>query len=64
MHLNIKLIALDMDGTLLTSDKTITPRTIEALKSAHEKGAEIAICTGRVVRGSADIFPSFLLSVM
>lgn len=40
-----------MDGTLLTSDKTITPRTIEALQAAHEKGAEIAICTGRVVQG-------------
>ena len=57
MNLNIKLIALDMDGTLLTSDKTITPRTIEALKAMHDNGAEIAICTGRVVQGIRRYLP-------
>ena len=57
MKFNIKLIALDMDGTLLTSDKTITPRTIEALKAMHDNGAEIAICTGRVVQGIRRYLP-------
>ena len=57
MNLNIKLIALDMDGTLLDSDKEITPRTIEALRKAHESGAEIAICTGRVVQGIRRYLP-------
>ena len=32
-----KLIALDMDGTLLTSEKVISEDTKEALKKAEER---------------------------
>lgn len=34
----IKLIASDLDGTLLTSQKEITPRLQKALTSIHEMG--------------------------
>lgn len=44
-------IFLDVDGTLLTSDYRITPRTREALLAARDKGHVIAICSGRAVRG-------------
>jgi len=57
MNLNIKLIALDMDGTLLNSKKEITPRTVAALEAAHQQGAEIVICTGRVVQGIRRYLP-------
>lgn len=43
----IKLIALDMDGTILNSDHVISERTINAIKSAQEKGIEVIISTGR-----------------
>ncbi len=44
----IKLIATDLDGTLMSPDHlTITPRTLTALESAHDKGVKIAIATGR-----------------
>lgn len=44
----IKLIATDLDGTLMSPDHlTVTPRTIHALKRAHNKGIKIAIATGR-----------------
>lgn len=43
-----KLICLDMDGTLLDTNKKISDRTKNAIKKAHEKGVKIAISTGRV----------------
>ncbi len=44
----IKLIATDLDGTLMSADHlTVTPRTINTLKAAHDKGVKIAIATGR-----------------
>lgn len=44
----IKLIATDLDGTLMSPDHlTVTPRTVSALKAAHDKGVHIAIATGR-----------------
>ena len=43
----IKLIAIDLDGTLLKSDGTISQVNIESLHYAHSKGVKIVICTGR-----------------
>ena len=45
-----KLIALDLDGTLLTSDKRITARAEAAIKALSHQGVHIAICTGRPPR--------------
>ena len=42
-----KLIAADMDGTLLTNDKRITPRTADAIRRATEAGAIFCLSTGR-----------------
>lgn len=46
--MNYKLIAIDMDGTLLTRDKRISEENIKALRRAHDEGVIIAICTGRL----------------
>ena len=53
------LLALDMDGTLLTSEKRISPRTREALRRLAESGTPVALCTGRCVRELMD-YPSQL----
>lgn len=45
----MKLLAIDMDGTLLNSKHTITEKTIEALKLAKEHGYEIVPTTGRSI---------------
>lgn len=45
----IKMIALDLDGTLLTSDKTISKRNENALKKLHNSGIKIVLCTGRPI---------------
>ncbi|GGF91472.1 Cof-type HAD-IIB family hydrolase [Paenibacillus aceti] len=42
-----KLIALDVDGTLLTDDHVLTPGTIEVIKQIAEQGTEFVLCTGR-----------------
>ena len=42
-----KLLALDMDGTLLTSQKRISPRTREALRNAAQRGIAATLSTGR-----------------
>lgn len=46
------LIALDLDGTLLTDDKTISPTTKKVLKKAQEDGHIVMIATGRPYRSS------------
>lgn len=43
----VKLIAIDMDGTLLTPEHSITPRTILAINKALEQGIQVVIATGR-----------------
>ena len=46
-----KIIALDMDGTLLNDNKIVTEKTKNALKKAEEKGVKIVLASGRPVDG-------------
>lgn len=56
LKMDIKLIATDLDGTLLAPDHvSITPRTISALIKAHEMGVKIAISTGRTLSLIKDV---------
>lgn len=43
----IKLIASDMDGTLIGNDREISKENIQAIKLAQSKGIHFAIATGR-----------------
>ena len=43
----IKLIATDIDGTLLSPQGIITERSLKAIRAAREKGVTVAIATGR-----------------
>lgn len=45
--MDIKLIATDLDGTLLTNDKKLSAKNAESLKLAAEKGIHIVPATGR-----------------
>ena len=44
-----KLIALDMDGTLLKSDKSIHADTARDIMQASKKGIYVVYCSGRAV---------------
>jgi Cof subfamily protein (haloacid dehalogenase superfamily) len=45
-----RLIATDLDGTLLRSDHTVSPRTVAALAAAERAGVEVFFVTGRPLR--------------
>ena len=45
----IKLVALDLDGTLLTGEKKITEENKKAIKLAKEQGVKVVLCTGRPI---------------
>lgn len=47
----IRFIGLDLDGTLLTPDKTISPRTRTAIQKCTEKGILLVPITGRPAHG-------------
>src|SRR5271165_261836 len=48
MHPPVRLVAIDVDGTLLpTFAQKISERTARALKSAQNAGIHVAIATGR-----------------
>lgn len=44
---NCRLLLFDLDGTLLRSDKTISERTLKALRRCRQKGILIGVSTSR-----------------
>lgn len=48
--MDIQMIAMDMDGTLLRSDNTISNRTKQALREAQQKGIKLVLASGRSYR--------------
>ena len=55
---DIRLIALDLDGTLLNSDKQLTQQNAQALACAAARGIEIVPTTGRFFSGMPEIIRS------
>ena len=51
----IKLLALDLDGTLLDSRGDITEKNIEAIRQAEESGVLVTIATGRRFRDALPV---------
>lgn len=45
---NLKMIAFDIDGTILNDEGELTPRTIAALRRAMEAGVKLVCATGRM----------------
>lgn len=49
--MGIKMVLLDLDGTLLTTEKTLSPANRRALERAAAMGVHIVPCTGRLYKG-------------
>jgi hydroxymethylpyrimidine pyrophosphatase-like HAD family hydrolase len=49
----ISLVLADVDGTLVTAEKVLTPRAAKAVKALHAAGIAFAITSGRPPRGMA-----------
>ena len=47
----IKVLALDLDGTLTNDQKEVTPRTRAALDAAIERGVTVVLASGRPTAG-------------
>ena len=52
---DIRLITLDLDGTLLNSKKELSPENAAALQWAADQGIEIVPTTGRFYGGMPEI---------
>ena len=44
----IRLVALDLDGTLIGEDLRLPPRTTAAIRAAVERGVHVVLATGRM----------------
>ena len=55
------LLAVDLDGTLLHNDHTISDFSADTLIRAQEKGLTVALCTGRPTDGARHIAESLRL---
>jgi len=47
-----KMVAIDLDDTLLADDLTISPQTIEAIQQSVNKGVVVTLATGRMYRSA------------
>ena len=52
----LKLVATDLDGTLLHTDGTVTARTRNVLKAVEDKGILVVFVTGRPIRWMDDLW--------
>ncbi len=59
----IKLLALDIDGTLLNPRGEVTPRTREALDEVHKRGILVALVTGRRFGSARPVVEDLALQV-
>ena len=59
----IKLLALDLDGTLLTHDKQISTENKVAIKQAQAAGVHVVITTGRPLKAIEHILKELDLLV-
>lgn len=53
---NIRMVALDLDGTVFNDQKQITPRTLQAIRTALDKGVVVLPATGRTLTGVPEAF--------
>lgn len=53
--MSLKVIIMDVDGTLTSNDKDVTPKTKEALLKAEEAGAILVLASGRPTSGLLDL---------
>ena len=61
--MNVKAIMCDIDGTLLSSDGVVTPKTVEMIKKAREQRILFGLSTGRDVNSIQTLLKSWELMV-
>lgn len=62
------LVALDVDGTILHEDETLSPHVVDAIQAARDAGHEVTLSTGRAwehtktVLTALELEPEFVVS--
>jgi len=59
----ISVVAFDMDGTLLRSDDTVSPRTMAALTECRRRGMRLVVATGRRLASAQRSLPPELQAI-
>ena len=52
---DIKMLVLDIDGTIFKKDYTASERVKQTLKSLVKKGIKVVLCTGRMYAATKQI---------
>ena len=52
MTADIRLLVLDIDGTLAGQSNQISPRVLDAIRQVQQRGIEVAIATGRMYQSA------------
>lgn len=60
--MSVKLIAVDIDGTLLTSQGQLTPEVCQAVAEAKAAGIKVIITTGRPIAGVTSLLEQLNLT--
>jgi Cof subfamily protein (haloacid dehalogenase superfamily) len=60
-QLGVRLVAIDLDGTLLDDSKKVTKPTIKALASAVDRGVKVVIASARPPRSVRHIYQQLAL---
>ncbi|MGV8146413.1 MAG: Cof-type HAD-IIB family hydrolase [Alkaliphilus sp.] len=58
-----KLLALDVDGTLLNSKGEVSEKTIKGIRELVNKGVLVLICTGRPTQGTVELYKKLRLKM-
>lgn len=53
----IRMVATDLDGTLLPKSKKISAYSIEVFQELHQRGVKLVIATGRPIRAMREFLP-------
>lgn len=59
--MTIKLVAIDMDGTLLNPDQKLTPGVAETIRQVRAQGTRVVLCSGRPLPGVMSFLPELNL---
>lgn len=59
---DVRLVIADVDGTLVTKDKMLTPATVEAVKRLRDAGVKFSVTSGRPPLGMRMIVDTLALT--
>jgi len=57
-----RLVVLDIDGTVILEDETMSPGVVDAVRAAEKAGTEVMLATGRSWEGTEEIVHALGLS--